>query len=207
VTPTPTTAPVPDLIVESIRVIDSQTGPSGTYDIIATIKNQGNAAAGFHRNYLYLNPTDQPPILTTLDRSNGARNTNLPAGEQYEWGAIEIDFTEVDNVIYAWVDRDNGVVESNDNNNQLMITFNAPSPTPTTFPTNTPTPIDACPLFTSGDVSCDGLINSVDYAIWYTEYICAIDNGQNCMSGADFDSNGVVNLFDFTILISGIRQS
>jgi len=195
-TPTPTTAPAPDLIVESINVIDSQTGPSGTYDIVVTIKNQGDATAGFHRNYLYLNPIDQPPILSTQDTSNGTYGGNLPPGQNYEWAIIENAFAETNYVIYAWVDRDNGVIESDDSNNQLMIDYTVLAPTPTP---------DACPLFSLGDVTCDGVINSADYAVWYTEYLCTIDDNINCTTESDFDNNGIINLFDFVILISGIR--
>lgn len=119
---------LPDLIIQSITVTPADFAAGDEVDITITVKNQGDAKAGTFSLYLYVDPTQQPPITTTLPTRAQSNPTGLPAN-----GTISIGYTRVltstDVALFAWVDRDNKVAESNETNN-LGTLYTAGKPDP-----------------------------------------------------------------------------
>ncbi|MEZ4734726.1 MAG: pre-peptidase C-terminal domain-containing protein [Caldilineaceae bacterium] len=116
---------LPDLIIARIQVSPPNPGPGTVGEITVTIKNIGAASATDFGIYLYVDPADQPPTLSTpettctfygLGRLPPAPPGSSPAGHT---------FTQTAPQIYAWVDRNDQVLESNETNNL----FPAPPPT------------------------------------------------------------------------------
>ena len=87
------------------------------FTIQIAVANKGDAVAGRFRAYLYVDPTQQPPIATTGDTTSFG-TFGLAAQEQLTY---EYDYTFAvtgTHVIYLWVDRDNQVSsECNEANN------------------------------------------------------------------------------------------
>ena len=121
--PTETSAG-PDLTAEIL--IDPALPEVGEQvEITVVVKNQGNEAvpsgAAF-RTYLYVDPPQQPPELTTLEDTFFEWSIGLPPGEFYA-RTRNHTFTsqDCDHVIYVWVDRDDDVSETNENNNLVSL--------------------------------------------------------------------------------------
>ena len=134
--------------------------------------------------------------ISNFDRSNFPMNINPFPVDDFTVGLWKFDSNTLDSGPRSL----NGEVHGNiEFTNIRYMASNLPTK-PTTAP-------DPCLNFSLGDFTCDGTINSVDYTYWLSEYRCINADEPNCTNGADFDSNGVVNLFDFTILISGIKYS
>ncbi|MFN8486002.1 MAG: CARDB domain-containing protein [Caldilineaceae bacterium] len=93
------------------------------FTIQATIKNLGDADAGHFRAYLYVDPAQQPPTVTTSDTTSTG-TFGLAPQSQF---AFEYDFTFTmtgTHTIYLWVDRDNQVTgECNENNNLVSLSI------------------------------------------------------------------------------------
>jgi len=108
----------PDLIVESITFDPSHPGVGESADITVTIKNQGDAAASDFYVYLYVDPADEPPTGTTPHTSHTYWGIPLNPGASFHWVRTNHTFTiSGTHPVYAWVDRDNDVAESDETNN------------------------------------------------------------------------------------------
>ena len=108
----------PDLFIESITYHPSQPAVGASVDITVTIKNQGDAAASGFYTYLYVDPADQPPTATTPHTSRTYLGVPLDPGATYHWVRTGHTFaTEGLHPVYAWVDRDDDVAESDETNN------------------------------------------------------------------------------------------
>jgi len=108
----------PDLIIESITYSPTQPAIGTGVNITVTIKNQGTAAASGFYTHLYVDPMDQPPNSTTPHTSRTYLGVPLNPGASYVWVRIGHTFATTGNhVVYAWVDRDNAVAESDETNN------------------------------------------------------------------------------------------
>jgi len=119
-TPTPpaSTMAGPDLIIESITYGPTQPAIGTGVNITITIKNQGIAAASGFYTHLYVDPVDQPPNSTTPHTSRTYLGVPLNPGASYVWVRTGHTFATAGNhVVYAWVDRDNSVPESDETNN------------------------------------------------------------------------------------------
>lgn len=84
-------------------------------------------------------------------------------------------------------------VDSNPDNNVVsqVITFIAPSLTPTDAPSPTP----YCHLASKGDAcTCDGIIDIADFEPWRKQYV-----GEEPCSCADFNRDNKCSLIDFEI--------
>ncbi|MGQ9601038.1 MAG: CARDB domain-containing protein, partial [Anaerolineae bacterium] len=155
------------MIIHSITIAPPVPDVGESCTITVVVKNQGNARASGFRTYLYVNPADRPPTPTTPDTSWIYR-FGLNPGESFAW-TYSFTFTSLscDHVIYAWVDRDNDVLEDDETNNlsSVQVCVGAtptPTPSPTATPTPTPTPClpdnyepdDVCN--TAREISTDG---------------------------------------------------
>lgn len=108
----------PDLIVESITYNPALPAIGASVDITVTIKNQGDAAASGFYTYLYVDPADQPPTTTTPHTSRTYLGVPLIPGASFLWVRTGHALaTEGLHPVYAWVDRDNDVAESDETNN------------------------------------------------------------------------------------------
>jgi hypothetical protein len=110
---------LPDLIVEQITVEPPNPAAGDTVTVTVTIKNQGEAVAGLFAYHLYIEPPTDPPTITTTHTSSGVYGLGLPAGHQIEFSRTGHTLTGDDPVIWAWVDRDGQVAESEEGNNLL----------------------------------------------------------------------------------------
>jgi fibronectin type 3 domain-containing protein len=124
----------PDLVVTSVAVSDA-TGPGISYQ--GTIRNQGTATAtGTVHNYIYLSlDTSIQPSDHKID--DWVVSGSLPAGASQSSGTLTTTVTGVPGGEYylgVWVDAENGIAESNDNNNtsydsslKVVIPLSAPT--------------------------------------------------------------------------------
>lgn len=107
----------PDLMIESITVNPANPGAGDTADITVVIKNQGDAnAAGFYA-YLYVNPVNDPPNASTSYTTHTFYGLGLAPGGTITLKRTGHLFSQANPKIYAWVDRDNQVAESDESNN------------------------------------------------------------------------------------------
>lgn len=107
----------PDLIVESVTMTPANPKPGDAVDIAVVIKNKGDAAAGGYRIHLYVDPADSPPTPTTAHTATTFNGLGLAPGATSTWTRTGQTINSATPVIYAWVDRDNQVAESDENNN------------------------------------------------------------------------------------------
>jgi hypothetical protein len=112
----------PDLTVE---IILEPTVPDdgGEVNIKFVVYNKGTSTTGTgFTAYLYVDPADRPPTLATLGRPFGfpalAAGGSAPAERPQT-----ISGKGCDHVIYVWIDRDNQIAESDENNNLIALPF------------------------------------------------------------------------------------
>jgi len=122
---------LPDLVVQV--EFDSATGW-----VDVRVRNVGTGYAGGFRSYLYIDPLQQPPGLNTPDTSRSYL-FGLAPGDSYTWSYGPWTPTPGQHVMWAWVDRDNAVMEEDDFNNFGFFLVGAATPTPTPTPTATST--------------------------------------------------------------------
>lgn len=106
----------PDLVVK-ISISPAAPGIGEEVTVKLLIENIGASTAGPSTVYLYIDPPDRPPTQATLGRPFGI--ASLVAGGNapidFEFGSFS--FGGCNHVIYAWIDRDDAVTESNEENN------------------------------------------------------------------------------------------
>ena len=108
----------PDLTVESIIFSPAHPDVGESVDITVTVKNQGDAAASGFYVYLYVDPADDPPTQTTPHTSRTYWGIPLNPGASFHWARTGHTFAvSGTHPVYAWVDRDNNVAESDETNN------------------------------------------------------------------------------------------
>ncbi len=144
--------PGPDLIAYSVTIDPANPATGSYFNIKVVVRNTGDTATGGFFIYLYVDPPHRPPWLTDPDTTyyrHPGLSAKGQAGDTYQWTVSrKIDSTGCDHIIYAWVDRDDEVIEpGTDPNNNVKAsmpfcvgTTPTPSPTPTSTPTSTPTP-------------------------------------------------------------------
>jgi hypothetical protein len=115
-------SPGPDLAVQRITLSPPNPAPGQPTTITVVIKNIGTSAVvdGFY-TYLYIDPSQQPPTPTTPDTSYIGWFLGLNAGATFTWSYTDYEFTTegCSHVVYAWVDRDEGVTEDDETNNLI----------------------------------------------------------------------------------------
>jgi len=131
---------LPDLSIDRIEVTPTDT--VGVYNINVIAENQG-AEAGYHEVFFYVNESIDPPSAD-IDESIPERDwrfAGLASGDNENTSSVDqysYTFTKENNVLYAWIDKDNAVTESDEGNNLLRVEFNATIPEPIV----TPSPVD-----------------------------------------------------------------
>ncbi len=135
-----------DLVIQSISVEPAVPDVGQPCTLVVVVKNQGDTASAGFRTYLYVDPVDQPPDPGTPDTS-WTYFFSLAPNQTFTWRYEEYAFTTggCGHQVYAWVDRDDDVVEDDETNNlsSTEVCVGAtptPSPTPTNTPTASPTP-------------------------------------------------------------------
>jgi hypothetical protein len=98
----------------------NEPAPGQPTTITVVIKNIGTARLvdGFY-TYLYIDPPQQPPTITTPDTNYVYWGLGLNPGATFTWSYTDYVFDSAgcNHVVYAWVDRDNEVAEDNEANN------------------------------------------------------------------------------------------
>jgi hypothetical protein len=115
-----TLGPGVDLTVPAITVDPANPDPGQPITVTITILNQGDANASGFYTYLYIDPEDEPPDVSTPDTSY-TYIFGLSAGRSYQWSYTDYTFTQGCHPIWAWVDRGNDVTESDEGNNQSHV--------------------------------------------------------------------------------------
>lgn len=108
----------PDLIVESITFHPDNPEVGESVDITVTVKNQGNEPASNFYVHLFVDPAEEPPTLTTTYTSRFYWGLRLDPGVSFQWTHTDELFTiNGRHPVYAWVDRDDTISESDETNN------------------------------------------------------------------------------------------
>lgn len=108
----------PDLVIESITFYPFSPAVGESVDITVTVKNIGDASASGFYVYMYIDPIDHPPINTTPYTSRTFWGLPLVPDAEFQWVRTGHIFSDSDaHSVYAWVDRDNDVVELDEENN------------------------------------------------------------------------------------------
>jgi hypothetical protein len=159
-----------DLVVE-ITVNPDHPQVNQSYAIRMEIKNQGTQEVldGF-RTYLYIDPADQPPNMTTPDTSENGWFMGLAAGDSYVWERPDEMFrSDGCSEVYVWVDRDNAVAEADETNNLKHITVctSGATPQPTITPSPTPTPNPGADNYEPDDDCANASTISTDGTVQY----------------------------------------
>lgn len=138
-------SPGADLIIQSITVVPAYPNPGQPANIEVRIANVGNADAvpvdDLIITFLYVDPLGEPDLNTRDTSFTGLFQLN--AGASYLWIYRNYVFTTpgCSHTIWAWVDRDQRVIEDNENNNKLSVPVCVgTTPTPTFTPTQSATP-------------------------------------------------------------------
>lgn len=113
-----TATPAPDLLIAGVTVTPPNPGPGTTGDIAVVIKNGGTAPVSGFYVYLYVDPTAQPPVVTTPYTTRTFFGVTLEPNGVFVWTRTGHPFTNAPR-IYVWVDPpwENKVQESNEANN------------------------------------------------------------------------------------------
>jgi hypothetical protein len=114
----------PDLVIEEIILSPPNPHTTEPATITVRLRNQGDASSPGSRTYLYIDPPDRPPTMTTVYTHYWGYFITLPAGGVVEFSYAEFTFTEpgCDHVVYAWADRDGHTNETDETNNMEAIT-------------------------------------------------------------------------------------
>ncbi len=107
----------PDLVVDTLVFDPPQPASGQAVNITVTVKNQGDASASGIRVHLYIDPLQSPPTITTPYSSTTFYGVTLPPGGQFTWIRTNQTLASGLHSLYAWVDRDNLIAESNEANN------------------------------------------------------------------------------------------
>jgi hypothetical protein len=126
-TPTqPNTTDNTDLRVESFTLSPAAPlAPRQPMTLTAVLRNSGTTSVTGRRVYVYLNPTERPPISTTAPLKEFVAALTWPAGDAQtiEYGNFTVNATGCDNVAYVWVDPLERIDESDEANNLDEIRF------------------------------------------------------------------------------------
>lgn len=114
-----------DLAVESFSMAPLAPAPRQPMTLTATLRNVGSEKVAGRRVYLYINPTERPPLTTTVPTKEFVVGLEWPAGDaqMVEYGNFSINMTGCDNVAYVWVDPLNRIAEADETNNRQEIHF------------------------------------------------------------------------------------
>ncbi|MCB0080765.1 MAG: hypothetical protein KDE47_07550, partial [Caldilineaceae bacterium] len=110
-----------DLTVE-VSVNPALPAPNQEVTIAVLVRNIGTLdTVGNFRVYLYVDPTDRPPTTGTAE-TYSVGYPSLRAGRDTSFSRTHTFTTQdCDHIIYVWVDRDNAISESNEQNNLLAL--------------------------------------------------------------------------------------
>ena len=159
----------PDLVVTAVAVIDA-TGPVISYQ--GTVQNQGAVtASGTVHNYIYLS-LDTAIKTTDYKIDDWEVSGSMPAGASLNSGTLTTMVSGIPGGEYylgVWVDAENGIAESNENNN----TGYDASPK-VVIPLSAPTGVSASDGSSASHVHITW--NSVSGASHYAVYRNTVDN-------------------------------
>jgi len=223
-TPTilPSSTPVsilPDLSISAIDVVKTQNDPN-KYNITVAVMNQSDVQTDAFSMHLYVNPSTNPPTAKTEAVGN-FDHQGLAAGDSVPFTQTDLDETDLSkttNNIFAWVDKDNAVAESDEDNNTKSTIYRMPlpppvpvTPDPTPAPSPNPSPIvtpdpsitpiqhniaDICGP--NGSRSPDKQVNQDDLNCILNDFYKTAPAGR---LSTDLNKDGVVNLMDYAIFV------
>jgi hypothetical protein len=117
---------MPDLVIDSLTIDPASPSAGQPVTITVVVKNQGDAATvnGFHLA-LYVEPSDNPPTSTTVDTAHTTYGLPLPVNGTFKYTRTGQILATSTPKIYAWVDKENLVSESDETNNLLQKTLSS----------------------------------------------------------------------------------
>ena len=115
---------LPDLVIESLILDPPDPRIYEPATITVTVRNQGNASAPGVRLYLYIDPSDRPPISTTQETHPFLYAVIFPPGASVTFAYVNFTFSQAgcDHAVYAWADPLERIDESDESNNLKDIT-------------------------------------------------------------------------------------
>ena len=121
----PATTQTVDPAVESFTLAPLAPAPRQPITLTATLRNVGSKKVAGRRVYLYVNPSERPPLSTTVPTKEFVVGLEWPAGDAQtvEYGNFTLNLTGCDNVAYVWVDPLNRIAEVDETNNLQAIHF------------------------------------------------------------------------------------
>lgn len=106
----------PDLTVE-ISVIPSVPNPGEASTVRMIFRNRGTSTSSPATFYFYVNPAQRPPTQATAP-SYFSGVPSLPPGGSFQFDrSVTFNTTGCDHIVYAWVDRDQLVTDTDRSNN------------------------------------------------------------------------------------------
>ncbi|MEM7536224.1 MAG: CARDB domain-containing protein [Chloroflexota bacterium] len=121
---------LPDLTIDIITVDPAEPSAGSEADVTVIVRNQGDVPSGGFRLHLYIESPDDPPSATTQHTAQTFNGLGLQAGDVFEFTRTGHVFNSNSPVIYAWVDRDEEVAESDETNNLYRLHINPPTEPP-----------------------------------------------------------------------------
>jgi hypothetical protein len=118
----------PDLTITGLSFKPANPGAGDAADITVVIQNQGDGPAGSFRVHLYVEAADDPPTGATPHTATTFFGLGLAAGQTITWTRTSQTFTQDNPKVYAWVDRDAQVSESDETNNLYPPVDDPPPP-------------------------------------------------------------------------------
>ena len=120
---------LPDLIVQlSMDPPNPQVGQ----EVLITVRvtNQGTVLARDFCSYLYVNPSIEPPDIDTPFLYDNCLYASLHPGYSYSWSKPYTFTSDGRHYLFAWVDKDNVIAESDETNNTDVMIFHIGSTPP-----------------------------------------------------------------------------
>ena len=120
----------PDL---TVQLLMEPSNPQVGQQVLLTVQvtNQGTALAREFCSYLYVDPSNEPPNVSTPYLYDNCMHASLYPGYSYSWSKPYTFTLEGRHYVFAWVDKDNAIAESDETNNTDEVIFTIGSiPTP-----------------------------------------------------------------------------
>lgn len=198
-TPTPTPTPYPDIVVTSISMSPASPIAGQAVTFSAVVKNQGNASVrsgvllglSFQVDGVEVSWSDSytgslaPGASVTLTASGG------PFFNSSTYKAVAGSHT-----LLAWANNDAIFVESNPDNNKLIIPFMvSPASTPTPSPTPLPSPVSLFANTVQPDTVAATDLGAIEVGMKFQSTKSGMISAIRFYRGVDCPAGFIVNLY------------
>ena len=115
--------PLPDLVLHEFTMTPTRPRVNEPVTLTIQVGNAGVGTGPGWRVNLYIDPSDQPPISTTVETNTVLKAVTMPPATVDTVEFANYTFTEpgCQHVVYAWADPRQGIPESDETNNMRVI--------------------------------------------------------------------------------------